>query len=89
MNYIDDWSLYNQKNILKAKEFVEDNLLRLVQFFDLKDSSSEDEKKQMVFLYSVIIDVGKDLYKKLDGCRIPPQLLTISTFCVQAIICGY
>jgi hypothetical protein len=51
MNYIDDWSLYNQKNILKAKEFVEDNLLRLVQFFDLKDSSSEDEKKQILIDY--------------------------------------
>lgn len=51
MNYIDDWSLYNQKNLLKAKEFVNDNLFRLVQFFNIQDDVETEEKKQILIDY--------------------------------------
>ena len=48
MNYIDDWSLYNQKNRLKAKEFVNDNLFRLITFFNFEEESSEEERAQLL-----------------------------------------
>ena len=51
MNYIDDWSLYNQKNLLKAKEFVNDNLFRLVQLFNIEDDVETEEKKQILIDY--------------------------------------
>jgi hypothetical protein len=51
MNYLDDWSLYNQKNLLKAKEFVNDNFFRLVQFFNFEEESSDEEKKQILIDY--------------------------------------
>jgi hypothetical protein len=51
MNYIDDWSLYNQKNRLKAKEFVNDNLFRLITFFNFEDESSEEERVQLLIDY--------------------------------------
>jgi hypothetical protein len=51
MNYIDDWSLYNQKNRLKAKEFVNDNLFRLITFFNFEDESSEEERAQLLIDY--------------------------------------
>jgi hypothetical protein len=51
MNYLDDWSLYNQKNILKAKEFVNDNLFRLISLFDFQEECSDDEKKQILIDY--------------------------------------
>ena len=51
MNYIDNWSLYNQKNRLKAKEFVNDNLFRLITFFNFEDESSEEERAQLLIDY--------------------------------------
>ena len=50
MDYIDDWSKYNQANILKAKEYVDDNLFRLIRFLDFEDGS-DDEKKQSLIDY--------------------------------------
>ena len=51
MNYIDDWSLYNQKNRLKAKEFVHDNLSRLIKFFNFDGESSEVDREQLLIDY--------------------------------------
>jgi len=50
MDYIDDWSKYNQANILKAKEYVDDNLFRLIRFLDFEDGI-DDEKKQSLIDY--------------------------------------
>lgn len=51
MLYIDDWSLFNQKNILKSKEFVNDNFFRLIQFIKFDGDVSESEKKQILIDY--------------------------------------
>lgn len=51
MNHIDDWDLYNQKNKLDAKEYVGDNLYRLIKFFDFEDESGEEEKAQVLIDY--------------------------------------
>ena len=51
MNYIDDWSLYNQKNKLKAKDYVSSNLLRLVSLFKFEDECSGEEKEQLLVDY--------------------------------------
>ena len=45
MNYLDDWSLYNQKNLLKAKEFVNDNFFRLIQFFNFEIRNASLRKR--------------------------------------------
>ena len=37
MGNVDDWDLYNQKNKINAKEYVDDNLFRLIRFFDFED----------------------------------------------------
>ena len=34
MDYIDDWDLYNQKHRLSVKDYVTDNLYRLIKFFN-------------------------------------------------------
>jgi len=51
MNYIDDWSLYNQKNKLNAKDYVSGNLLRLVPLFKFDDECSDEEKEQLLIDY--------------------------------------
>jgi len=51
MNYIDDWSLYNQKNKLNAKDYVSSNLLRLVSLFEFDDECSDEEKEQLLVDY--------------------------------------
>lgn len=51
MEYLDDWRLYNQKNKLSAKDYVEGNLYRLLQYFDFDDGSSIEEKEQMLIDY--------------------------------------
>jgi len=48
MDNIDDWSLYNQKNKLKAEEYVNDNLFRLIRFTDYEN---EEEEKQTLIDY--------------------------------------
>jgi len=51
MDHIDDWDLYNQKNKLDAKEYVDNNIFRLIRFFDFEDESGEEEKKQVLVDY--------------------------------------
>ena len=51
MDHIDDWDLYNQKNKLDAKEYVDNNIFRLIRFFDFEDESGEEEKKQVLIDY--------------------------------------
>lgn len=51
MNYIDDWSLYNQKNKLKAKDYVSSNLFRLISLFKFDDECSDEEKEQLLVDY--------------------------------------
>ena len=51
MDHIDDWDLYNQKNKLDAKEYVDNNIFRLKRFFDFEDESGEEEKKQVLIDY--------------------------------------
>jgi hypothetical protein len=51
MDHVDDWDKYNQVNILKAKEYVNDNLFRLIRFLDFEDESGEEEKKQALIDY--------------------------------------
>ncbi len=51
MNYIDDWSLYNQKNKLNAKDYVSSNLFRLVSLFKFDDECSDEEKEQLLVDY--------------------------------------
>jgi hypothetical protein len=51
MDHVDDWDLYNQKNKISAKEYVDDNLFRLIRFFDFEDESGEEEKKQVLIDY--------------------------------------
>jgi len=38
MRHLEDWRLYNQKNKLNAKEFVQSNLFRLIQFFNIDEN---------------------------------------------------
>jgi len=51
MDHIDDWDLYNQKNKLDAKEYVDNNIFRLIRFFDFEDESGEEEKKKVLIDY--------------------------------------
>ena len=51
MEHLDDWRLYNQKNKLSAKDYVEGNLYRLLQFFEFDDDSSVEEKEQTLIDY--------------------------------------
>jgi len=51
MNYIQDWSKYNQDNVLKAKEYVQDNLFRLITFFNDEDGYTTEEKEQLLIDY--------------------------------------
>jgi len=50
MDNVDDWSLFNQKNKLKAEEYVNDNLFRLIRFYDFENGEA-DEKKQILIDY--------------------------------------
>ena len=51
MKYLEDWRLYNQKNKLNAKEFVQENLFRLIQFFNIDENLSTEEKEQILIDY--------------------------------------
>jgi hypothetical protein len=51
MDHSDDWDIYNQKNKLDAKEYVDNNIFRLIRFFDFEDESGEEEKKQVLIDY--------------------------------------
>ena len=51
MEHLDDWRLYNKKNKLSAKDYVEGNLYRLLQFFEFDDDSSIEEKEQILIDY--------------------------------------
>lgn len=50
MNHLKDWRLFNQKNLLSAKNYVKDNFLRLSQLFDL-DDYTDDEKENILIEY--------------------------------------
>ena len=51
MDYIDDWDLYNQKNRLSAKDYVSDNLYRLIKFFNIEDDYTIEEQEQILIDY--------------------------------------
>jgi hypothetical protein len=51
MDYIDDWDLYNQKNRLSAKDYVTDNLYRLIKFFNIEDDYTIEEQEQILIDY--------------------------------------
>lgn len=51
MEHLDDWRLYNQKHKLSAKDYVEGNLYRLLQFFEFDDGCSIEEKEQILVDY--------------------------------------
>jgi len=51
MEHLDDWRLYNQKNKLSAKDYVEGNLYRLLQFFEFSDDTTIEEKEQILIDY--------------------------------------
>jgi hypothetical protein len=51
MKHLDDWRLYNQKNKLNAKEFVQENLFRLIQFFNIEENLTTEEKEQILIDY--------------------------------------
>lgn len=51
MEHLDDWRLYNQKNGLAARDYVEGNLYRLLQYFELDDETSIEEKEQILIDY--------------------------------------
>ena len=51
MEHLDDWRLYNQKNGLAARDYVEGNLYRLLQYFELDDETSIEEKEQILVDY--------------------------------------
>jgi hypothetical protein len=48
MNYIKDWRLFNQKNLLNAKEYVKSNFLRLVKLFKLENYTYEDKENILI-----------------------------------------
>jgi hypothetical protein len=48
MDHVDDWSKYNQANILKAKEYVNDNLFRLIRFLDFENGQEEEKKQSLI-----------------------------------------
>jgi len=51
MDYIDDWDLYNQKHRLSAKDYVTDNLYRLIKFFNIEDDYTIEEQEQILIDY--------------------------------------
>lgn len=51
MRHLEDWRLYNQKNKMNAKEFVQSNLFRLIQFFNIDENLTTEEKEQILIDY--------------------------------------
>ena len=51
MEHLDDWRLYNQKHKLAARDYVEGNLFRLLQYFDFDDGLTIDEKETILIDY--------------------------------------
>jgi len=50
MEHINDWVQYNQKNILSAKEYVNDNLYRLISTFHMEDEDFTTEEKEQILI---------------------------------------
>jgi hypothetical protein len=48
MDRIDDFGKFNQKNSLLAKDYVENNFLRLIQHFEIEDLTEDQQKEELI-----------------------------------------
>lgn len=51
MGYIDDYGEFNMKTKLDAKAYVEANIERLIQMYDMNDDSTIEEKQETLIKY--------------------------------------
>lgn len=48
MGRLDNFNTFNNKNYLLAKDYVENNFLRLVQHFQIEDISEDQQKEELI-----------------------------------------
>lgn len=51
MNYIEDYSIFNQKYRLDAKSYVEANLYKLMDLFNMEDYDDSDKASEVLIQY--------------------------------------
>lgn len=57
MKYLENWSSWNPKNLLIAKEYVDSNLNQLLRLFPLSNTMTDSEKyEELVKFFSEDID---------------------------------
>jgi len=85
--FIESYNDYNPKNNLDAKDFVENNLLRLYQMYNLddQDDMSDDEKRGFLIEYFSKHPDEIKRYSSMTFGR-APNLNTISTNNIGGVI---
>ncbi len=81
MKRIENWDIYNQKNILDARSYVSRNLYKLIQLFDIEEEFTIEEKEEILIDYITRFpDVVKRLqisFPERDGSTMVPKVQNI------------